>query len=106
MNPTTETYTGNKLIKTNMITSKFYNLIYHVNICRYVLQGDTSKSIFKFKGASDIEIEGENCVDLEARLNRIKLISLLLPQPSKHLLVFKTSSARLQRNNFTSSKMS
>ena len=91
MNPTTETYTGNKLIKTNMITSKFYNLIYHVNICRYVLQGDTSNSIFKFKGASDIEIEGENCVDLEARLNRIKLISLLLPQPSKHVLVFKTS---------------
>ena len=79
MNPTTETYTGNKLIKTNMVTSKFYNLIYHVNICRYVLQGDTSKSIFKFKGASDIEIEGENCVDLEARLNRIRLIFLFLP---------------------------
>ena len=62
-----------------MVTSKFYNLIYHVNTCRYVLQEDTSKSIFKFKGTSDIEVEGENCVDLEARLNRIRLIFLFLP---------------------------
>ena len=82
MNPTTETYTGNKLIKTNMITSKFYNLIYHVNICRYVLQGDTSKSIFKFKGASDIEIEGENCVDLEARLIGLSLYLCFCHSPA------------------------
>ena len=79
MNPKTETYTGNKLIKTNMVTSKFYNLIYHVNTCRYVLQEDTSKSIFKFKGTPDIEAERENCVDLEGRLNRIRLISMFLP---------------------------
>ena len=62
-----------------MVTSKFYNLIYHVNTCRYVLREDTSKSIFKFKGTPDIEVEGENCVDLEARLNGIRLISLFLP---------------------------
>ena len=62
-----------------MVTSKFYNLIYHVNTCRYVLQEDTSKSIFKFKGTPDIEVEGENCVDLKARLNRIRLIFLFLP---------------------------
>ena len=62
-----------------MVTSKFYNLIYHVNTCRYVLQEDTSKSIYKFKGTPDIEAERENCVNLEGRLNRIRLISMFLP---------------------------
>ena len=31
---------------------------------------------------------------------------MLIDDPSKHLLVFKTSSIRLQRNNFSSSKTS
>ena len=37
-------------------------------------------------------------------IDRVSVISKDLP--SKHLLVFKTSSTRLQRNNFTSSKTS
>ena len=35
-----------------------------------------------------------------------KNISILYKAPSKHLLVLKTSSTLLQRNNFTSSKTS
>ena len=44
----------------------------------------------------------------QAVILKTKIIYLIKPffYPSKHLLVLKTSSARLQHNNFTSSKMS